>query len=102
VNRRGKLTPNVEWASCGGQGRASRLTPRPGFRKFKLMVKHRTHSAEFKRQVEEYDCAGATEVAGAMLAVFFVMLCWPAGRSGTSAGSPASCGGCATRSRSRP
>jgi len=40
----------LEWAPGGGQGRASRLTPRPGFRKMKLMVKHRTHSAEFKRQ----------------------------------------------------
>jgi len=55
-----KRVLHVEWARGGGQGRASRLTPRPGFRKMKLMVKHRTHGAEFKRQVVQEYLVGET------------------------------------------
>lgn len=53
-------TALLEWAPGGGQGRASRLTPSSGFRKMKLMVKHRTHSAEFKRQVVQEYLGGET------------------------------------------
>ena len=52
--------PRLEWAPRAGQAGIRELTPSPGFRKMKAMVRHRTHSVEFKRQVAREFLAGET------------------------------------------
>ena len=64
LTRRGplqrKITLELEWAPRAGQAGIGELTPSPGFRRMKAMVRHRTHSVEFKRQVALEYLAGDT------------------------------------------
>ena len=58
VFRRASLTPfgwGLECAPAGGQIGGMVLNSWPGFRRVEAMVRRRTHSIEFKRQVVQ-DC----------------------------------------------
>jgi transposase len=55
-----ELCPPIGVAPWAGRLGQQELTIEPGFRRWKPMAKHRTHSIEFKRQVAQEFLAGET------------------------------------------